>query len=371
MGFFPFRQRFLLWLLCLLSASAAGVSGADGERIADRLEWPPVFERQFGNPVIVMRPALSDRCEVKFFPVAGRIAVPQSGGKGVSDNSDRLLMDFFLGRIWERYLAPESLPRNDRRMNMEELIPMSRERFFEIGRCRLAGRSSGCPSADAWWQVRMGQPLSVSRTHLMALCSISWDEPDRNNRGHYSFAVRRRGGDPGGDVILDFRAAWDLDRRPTLGEAFNRDDELQLESIRENLYDWLYTQTEHRNCNVSATFTAIHCEQIQLIRAFGDEARQAGPFRLVQKNCASLGVRFMNRLLPLDQPLSSPVVDLPLRAIDETAERFGGKRGVVEIADVTEERGNRPSNSNHLRPAKPSREASRPYQILLQVEGIN
>jgi hypothetical protein len=256
---------------------------------------------------------------------------------------------------------------------MGELIPISREDFFRIGRCRLTKRTCGNQTEDDWWEVRMDLPLTESVSHLLAITTLQWDDPTKKSFGHYAFSLRKRGGNERSDSLYDFRAPWDLDRRPRPVEANNLQGELKIRALRENLYDWLYTQTEFRNNHVKMSFLKINEEQISLLRILDERAHEAGDFRVLKKNCASLGRQIINRILPLDKQVPGDYAwaDLPFQACDETIKLFGGALSEVEILNVTRERGHNPTSRSDLHPAAPSRSASRPFQMLKAVPEIN
>ena len=79
-----------------------------GETVRDRLSWPPVFERRYGNPEIVIREGDVPAIRMQFVRPLRRIflTVPyQTAGKEI----DSFLGDYFLKGIWEEYLSPEAL----------------------------------------------------------------------------------------------------------------------------------------------------------------------------------------------------------------------------------------------------------------------
>lgn len=355
----------LLPLVLLLSPSARS------ETVADCLDWPPVFERTWGNPGVMVKEAPQDCPKVVFIRPARLVIVktPDCASKSVSF----LLRKYFLGLAWSTYLDERALSEVETRLNMGELIPMSRSTFFKVGHCRLAGRQTGDCVQDAWWNVRTGVSLTESCDHLLAITNLEWDDPDKYSHGHFAFALRKRRGSPSKDTIYDFRAPWYEDRRPRFTEAPNIHNVLKLRGLQENLYDWLYTQTEYRNSHVTMSFTRIHKEQIALLRAYKGNVHDAGNFRVFKKNCASLGTQFLNRLLPLDEEIrgEDSFADLPTRAHKASVDAFGGAVEAVEIKNHTLEAGNDPTSKSELHAAQPSRAASRPYRKLMEVAEIN
>ena len=366
--------HFTARTLLLLVSLALFFSSAQSETIEDRFSWPPVFKRSFGNPDVIVAetPRSAEGKSVSIIYPLSRVIVRVEHGTSSSE-IDATLADFFLGHIWSRYLSGAALSEKELKLRCEELIPLEKDQFFRIGRAGLRGKPSGNKLHDAWWKVRMGLPLTESKDEFLGVTSLMWDDPRKKSFGHYALALRARGGDVARDVLFDFRAPWHLDRRPRITEAPNVNNQLKLRALGENLYDWLYTQTEYRNSHVKMSFVRVHEEQAALLRAWESQVHQAGNFRVFKKNCASLGVQIANRLLPLDQRISGDksFADFPLRSCRATVRRFGGAICEVEIRNVTVQRGRKPTSKSQLRRAQPSRTGSRPYQKLLKVPEIN
>lgn len=362
-----FRKTLLLSFLILFGTAAE--TAFSQQKMSERFVWPPVFEREFGDPTLVIKKNVMVK-KIAVTQIHPTKKVILKVPAGVECCADQALKDFFLKRIWNSYFAPQALSDRAVSLMMEELIPLSQNEFFRIGRCKLAGQSAG-ELQDTWWKVRMGYPLKPSETHQLTVCSLAWAESTTLSQGHFCFAIRKRGGDPDGDFIMDFRAAWYEDRRPRASEGFNLDGDLNLRAYRENFYDWLYTQDEIRNCNISLRFAQIAPEQICLLKAFGDRDRDSGAYRLIRKNCSSLGSLFINQLLPIDQPLqyTHVIADYPDRVNDATIKRFGGEIAALEYPSIADSENF--SNANPTQRAKPSREKSRVYQLLLKEPSIN
>lgn len=362
--------RYLAPLLLFIFLSTAP---SRSEPIDERLSWPPVFERAYGNPEVVVREAPNSRApRVTFVRPLAKVYVRVPAGYGCSD-VDRALRSHFLEIAWEDFLDDDNLTFYEERLNVEELIPMDRHEFFRIGHCRLAGCSTGDRARDAWWKVRMDEPLNPSRDHLLAMTALVWDDPDKETFGHFSFVLRRRGGCPDGDLVFDFRAPWLLDRRPRFTEAPNFHNRLKLRTWKENLYDWIYTQTEFRNCHIRIQFVETCEEQVTLLRSFDGE-QHAGNFRVLKKNCASLGLQTLNRIIPLDERIKGEhkIADLPFKTYENAIEKFGAiDLEEIFIENVTQEQGNEFTSKTALREARPSRGSSRGYSILQKIAVIN
>lgn len=366
--FVPVRYLAPLLLFIFLSTVSSR-----SETIDERLAWPPVFERAYGNPEVIVREGANCPApRVTFVRPLAKVYVKMPAGCGCSD-VDGALRSHFLGVAWEDFLADANLSFYEEKLNVEELIPMDRREFFRIGQCHLAGGSTGNCARDAWWKVRMDQPLTPSRDHLLAMTALVWDDPDKTTFGHFSFLLRRRGGCPDGDLVFDFRAPWLLDRRPRFTEAPNFHNRLKLRTWKENLYDWIYTQTEYRNCHIRIQFVETFQEQVTLLKAFDGEQR-AGNFRVLKKNCASLGLQTLNRIIPLDDRIKGEhkLVDLPFKTYENSIEKFGAiDLEEIFIENVTQERGNEFTSKTALRRAGPSRGTSRGYSILQKIAVIN
>ncbi|MDF1751972.1 MAG: hypothetical protein P1U89_04260 [Verrucomicrobiales bacterium] len=357
---------FLLPIWFLLSQAVRS------ETISDRVDWPPVFERSYGDPKLLVFNAEGVEPKIQFIRPA-RLVTVRADDSCPEAQIDWTIRQYFLGLLWKDYLAQGALSENEIRLNMKELVPMPRATFLKIGHCHLAGRSTGNRVHDAWWRVRTGMDLKESCDHLLAITTLEWDDPDKYSHGHFAFALRKRGGDIHTDALYDFRAPWELDRRPRFTEAPNIHNKLKLKALRENLYDWIYTQTEFRNSHVTMSFVKVHEEQVALLRAYNGRVHEAGNFRVFKKNCASLGTQFINRLLPLDEEIKGEhsFADLPLRKNQHTIEQLGGLIKEVYIENRTLEAGREPTSRSKLHPAKPSRKLSRGYQILSAVDEVN
>lgn len=366
--FIPIRYLALLLLFFFVSSVSSR-----SETIDERLSWPPVFERAYGTPEVVVREGSNCRVpRVTFVRPLATVYVRVPEGCACSQ-IDRALRSHFLGVAWEDFLDDANLTYYEGKLNIEELIPMDRDEFFRIGHYRLAGCSTGHCAQDAWWKLRMDEPLKPSQDHLLAMTALVWDDPDSKTFGHFSFVLRQRGGCPDGDLIFDFRAPWLLDRRPRFTEAPNFHNRLKLRTWKENLYDWIYTQTEFRNCHIRIRFVETCEEHVTLLKAFDGE-QHAGNFRALKKNCASLGLQTLNRLIPLDERIKGEhkLADLPFETYENAIEQFGAiDLEEIFIENVTQEQGNEFTSKTALRDAMPSRKGSRGYCILKKIAVIN
>lgn len=358
------------WLFALFSQLIISGPASFGGQADDHFAWPPVCRRTFKNPEIVVKKSDVDHCKILYIRPLKKVIVetPQNATNAIAISA---VQNYFLEAIWNTYLSTSSLTRNEVELNMEELIPMNRATFLAIGRIRMSGQLTGSALHDAWWNVRMGEELTISKKHLLSLNSIVWAEGTGNQFGHLAIAVRRRGGSADCDYILDFRAPWELDRRSELKDLLTYN--LDLIGIRENYYDWLSTQTRYRHCDVTSTFVRVHHEQLLLLEAYSREIHNAGEYRILKGNCGSLGVEVLNRLLPLDRriPREDSFADLPDKKISLAVPCFGGPVSVVENKSVTLQIGRKIRHRNDSVPAEPSRSKNTCFLKFSRVPEIN
>ncbi len=355
---------------CLLSIFFGPVFMVKAEKVGDRYSWPPVLERLVGNPEIVILVGENRVGEIEFSRSQGKLYL-NTCRKIERSEVDKMVCDHFFGMVWNYYLSTESKTKAEVKFRMREFIPLSRADFFRIGRCRLLGHSTGSKTEDAWWNVRMGEKLEICPNYLLMINSLKWSEKDFINHGHFSFGIRKRGGSVDSDIIFDFRAPWNSDQRTKLKDAFG--EPLFLHSYRENYYDWLSTQTALRHCDVTSTFVSVHQEQIILIQSCRERIHDVVEYNLLKGNCATIGVQFLNRLLPLDQriPCEFSLIDLPARKIRLAAKSFGKFVAVVEHKSSTLSSGRSLTHKNQTMPAVPGRKSCLPFQKLLQVAAVN
>ena len=362
----------LITAALILPLNFLTIQTARSETIDGRLAWPRVLKESFGNPEIKIIQSIDETAAPVTFLRPARTVFVRTRGIG-GEEVNRLLASYFSGLFWDRFLSDEVRDEFDKRLNLREIIPLTKREAVRIGTCQMLGRSSGSATKDAWWKVRTGSILTESTTHLLGIASLEWDEEGAHSFGHYAICLRQRGGNADGDSIYDFRAPWREDRRPRFTEGPNFHNRLKISALQQNLYDWAYTQSEHRNCNVTLSFFKVSEEQVLLLQSFNGRVHEAGNFRAFKKNCTSLGTRFMNRILPVDEPVpgKDAAFDIPNRAREATLKRFGGIITEVGIENVTDERGRKPTNKTDIHPAEPSRGASRPFRILKDLPEIN
>jgi hypothetical protein len=175
--------------------------------------------------------------------------------------------------------------------------------------------------------------------------------------------------------MFDFRAPWPYDRRARFTEAPNIHNRLKLERTTPNLYDWFYTQTEHRNCYINMWAVPIFEEQLTLLREIinRSEVVQAGNFRVGKKNCASLGTHFLDRILPFGEGVERGVqlIDYPVKTAQFVAKRFSDNANYVNLTNITKKLGRTPTSKSKLHPAEPSRTRSRGFRLLQKNPGLN
>ncbi|MEM7697817.1 MAG: hypothetical protein AAF236_05375 [Verrucomicrobiota bacterium] len=373
--------RFLpwVWLIGVVATPTSSVS----QTLAERFDWPPVFEALYGKGRIVV----SDQLTGSETRVSGTGSFhPRSGiTPGLRDakfkvsagaaNDRRALAALIAADFYDRTLAPQNRIFFEKRLLLEELIPMDRERFVQLATDRLIGVPGGSAVESAWWNVRMGVTGQYSRSHQLALINLHIPvDGDRESLGHFCFAIRRRGGDSERDTTFDFRAPWYEDRRPRFTEAPNVHNKLKISAVSSNFYDWLYTQTEYRNCYVKLFFVPITTDQLTILQTIRDRdpVHFAGNFRVGHKNCASLGLLFLDRLYPISEPIlaGGGIADKPVPTREKALSRFPDPIP-ARLETVTELRGRTQTSKSKIHRALPSRGSSDVFRQLRAVPGIN
>lgn len=380
-------RSFIFFSLITCGISLPGQSKA--EKVDHWLDYPPVFRDLFGNPEVVVAPVLFRRdgfvvSRIGDYSVRhGFSAPPENHFVRVRANPDdsrdvicERLARGLAGRFYDRVLDPSIRGFNERKLNMVELVELDKDIFLKLAVKRLTGKSSSESILDSWWNVRMGNELTPASNYHLVIINIHSDNKDekKDTVGHFCFAIRERGGDPAGDVLFDFRAPWHVDREPRTTEAVNIHNRLKLSAFSENLYDWLYTQTEYRQCYVRLWFLPVAKEQVDLLNHFAKASLpySSGNFRAFRKNCASLGLRFYDRIQPLNNPAphGGRFADMPLLASSRVVERYGDVP-LIEIPNVTDERGREPTAKSKVMPSQPTRRLSVPFQILASDPKVN
>jgi|GEM_PF-785891 len=377
-----FRESHWLATSISLVLFSSLLPGRAQERLTDFLEIPPAMASQSGNPKVMVesgKQSKKRRVSGEVFSAgltAYQVRVPE--GKTSRGEVRRLLAREILSDFYQKNLTRSALSINEKRLKMAEIIPMNREIFMAAGMNRLRGERAPTPLLDAWWKTRMGMPLHPDRRHQLIVVNLHADKGDGKVRslGHFCFGYRERGGAPQQDTMFDFRAPWYLDRKPGKIEALNLHNRLKLEVTIENLYDWLYTQTEFRNCLVKMWFIPVYEEQFALLRDFArrGEGAQAGNFRAGKKNCASLGARFFERILPIRDHLEggSRIFDFPVKTAKWVVKCYPPQKTIyVKIDNVTQEHGHKPTYKSEIHAALPSRSGSRCFRLLAEIPGIN
>ena len=383
--------RLTIFSAILSLVSMLHAIGAEGHRAAEVYDWPPAFEALFGNPVIKKRRGLIFKQSAMVYG-AGRYnaydgmlrgtqpsgVVVSSAAKLSAERLNELAAEALARRFYQLVLHSDRRTRYEDLMQMGELLPMEKERFIAIATKRLAGELTGLPEEDAWWNVRMGSPEMAGSRYQLVIINLHYDEGGgkvKLNHGHFCFGLREIGGDAEQDLVFDFRAPWDLDRRPKITEAVNLHNKLRLMSDTQNLYDWLYTQTEYRNCWVNLWFLPATQSQVTLLRSFNERGVQhaAGSFRPFRKNCASLGSLFFARLQPFtaDSLLRrGPSIDFPVGVANRVKEPYE-KLPFFRVENMTHVNGREPTAKSEIHRAQPSRASSRVFRDLQKVPGAN
>ena len=372
-----------IYLLLFLIVSL--VSSAEAQRLESFFSLPPVMREIYGDAVVHQKSSRSERAQAaqirgagSYVPKLGIISARHRAHIAVNagTNSDSLasvLLDDFYSRV----LSLEERSWHERRMNLAEFVPISRETFIKLGSRRLQKGKSGIPWFDAWWTIRMGLRQTPAPSHHLVIICLKYDfDGKKDSLGHFCFALRKRGGDAQRDIVFDFRAPWYEDRTPTLIEGMNSGNKLEpITAYTSNFYDWLYTQTSYRHCYVQMWFLPVSREQTTVLRYFDEKIQphDAGEFKGIRKNCASLGMAFVDRLGPLSEPVSlgSGLADIPSQTADRIVEERGGDFPFFELENNTHESGREPTAKSKIHRARPTRASSRSFRTLRAVKGIN
>ncbi|NNE92677.1 MAG: hypothetical protein HKN23_13605 [Verrucomicrobiales bacterium] len=284
-----------------------------------------------------------------------RLAAPKSA-------CDKQLAAALLGHFWDGNFRDDPIG---------ELIDLDRDLFIEGGTPLLLGEAGSDPLFRAWWTIRMGLPQTRDPNHQFLVVNLHRDDGELN-AGHLAIGIRKIGGDPQGDFILDPRAPWFLDRRATMIEAANVKNKLTNGLFPFNLYDWLYTQAEYRECLNHMWFTPISREQVRILRhVTSRDPLIAGPFKPFHNNCASLAKATVSRILPFDQPIGREftIADFPIKDGAHIVERFGGEITFVHLSS-RQKPGRKPTSKSEIHPA-PNRAETPDFQALKKVPEIN
>lgn len=359
----------------LLVATASEGLAEKKQFLSDYLSLPPVLERYFGNPAVHISAERSRETTGVCLLGSNHPIFFVHPRENASEEEIRSAISArLLNRFYNKRISLRNRHGSDRRLKLEELIPLDKETFRQIGTDRLAGRSTGSPVYDAWWSVRMGMPLTTSSTHQLAIINLHSDK-SRITAGHFTFGYRKRGGDPESDVMFDFRAPWDRDREPYILEGMNFLNTLTIEGTAHNFYDWCYTQTQFRGCFIKFWFVPIAEEQLILLQDFARSGRihDGGHFKGLKKNCASLGEMFYERILSFDDTVGNRdhIADLPIETAERIRERYTAEPVYCRIENITEELGRERTAKSEVHRAQPSRQESRSFRTLATVPGIN
>ena len=373
------------WTYLLLFLSVSLASSVKAQQLCSFFSLPPAMKEVYGEAVVHQKPAQAGEaqsarirgagCYVPrrgIIPARHRAHITVRGDIGADDLAAILLNDFY-----SRVLSLRKRSWHERRLELAEFVPISEEAFIKLGSRRLIKGKSGVPWFDAWWAIRMGLPQTPDRSHHLVIICLKHDHDGKKySFGHFCFALRKRGGDAQGDVVFDFRAPWYEDRTPTLIEGMNSGSKLEpITGHTANFYDWLYTQTSYRNCFVEMWFLPVSREQATVLRYFDEEIEphDAKEFRGIRKNCASLGMAFVDRLGPISEPISlgMGLADIPTKTADRIVEERGGEFPFFQLENNTQESGREPTAKSQIHRAQPSREASRSFRKLRAAAGIN
>ncbi|MAS95261.1 MAG: hypothetical protein CMO55_18845 [Verrucomicrobiales bacterium] len=368
------RTIFVAVFCCVLVSERT----AFGASVSDWLDFPPSFVRLFGDPAIDWKEGVRDEIRLtgvgEFTPKGGferevqkpRVVVDASliGEGGVKERLANLLSE----RFFEEVIARKNLTMHEKRIRIQELIPMTKEEFAKMSTRRLLRRPGNPKWFQTWWIARMGLPMHPDPNHQLIIMNLHYDREDGKQRaGHFAFAIREKGGNPNRDIVFDFRAEWYLERRATLTEALNLNNDLPMRGYTKNLYDWLYTQTELRNCHADFWFLPVYREQVELFYHFSDmvQVHEAGQFKPIRRNCTTLGLAFLDRVKPFRTPLplGKGVADVPTVGAKRYLKPYGDVP-YIRITNYTDDRGREPTTISKIHRAEPSRATCRPFREL-------
>lgn len=368
-----------------MAASITDACADTPPRASEILSLPPAFRALVGDPIIELKPAAKMKEEWQLFG-AGQFS-PKRGFRQVEEGTTLQLTDDegavdekaaeTLAKVFhQKVMARESRHWHERRLGLDGLFLPDKSTFLDLAERKLTGRRATEPWLDAWWKVRMGLPQTPDSSYDLVMINLHYDHfGEKTTNGHFCFGLRKKGGDAENDLLFDFRAPWGLDRPPRFTEGLNLHNRLLLSATVENLYDWLYTQTEYRHCYVDCWFLPVSKEQIILLKhiAARPVAHEAGQFRAFRKNCASLGLGFLHRLEPIGTPLplGRGVADIPTVAAKRILEDLEEEPPYYRLENVTHERGREPTAKSDIHRARPSRSASRAFRLLRTIPEAN
>lgn len=377
-------------IMVLLFAGVCVTHAKEVRLVGHFCSLPPVMEKLYGAAVIHQRKARGS--DDFSFTVRGAGSYEAREGvisarhrahvilKGVPDqvSLEKLIAQALLSDFHNRVLALEARSRHEKRLRLTEIVPLTRENFIALGTRRLLEGKSGVEWFDAWWTIRMGLPQTHDpRHHLVSICLLYDHDGEKGSLGHFCFGLRRRGGDAQNDLVFDFRSEWSEDRPPNLLEGMNSGNTLEpLVGFTANFYDWLYTQTSYRHCYVNMWFLPVSREQVTVLRAFDRRVvrHDAGDFKGLRKNCASLGLAFVDRLEPFfeSSSLGKGLADIPTKAAEQTVDKWGDDSiPFFRLGNNTHESGREPTAKSKVHRAQPSRVQSRSFRLLRGISAIN
>ncbi len=347
-----------VWLSLILASILIATPALSGE--VD-LDLPPVMQRKYGK-VITSSGGWVKKVRFHGSRSKGsgttRLVAPKSATK--ADIAQVLLADFWDGKF------------NDK--TIPEFAPVNREVFLRHGTAMITGQPSNAPQLiHDWWNVRMGVPLPVSKTYHIAAINIYHDDGG-SEVGHFCIGVRKIGGDADDDFVIDIRAPWYEDGAASFKQALNHDNSLINQLIPNNMYDWLYTQGEFRGCRSEIWFMRVSDAQVRLLQTILHRKNRikTGPFRPLKGNCASIGEKILNRVLPLDHDfqLMYTIGDVPRPTAKQMVRRFGGDVAFVVLHSHQRE-GEPITAKSAIHPAEPSRSTTPEFKQLRSVPELN
>ncbi|MFT5467020.1 MAG: hypothetical protein ACI8UO_002123 [Verrucomicrobiales bacterium] len=357
-------------------ATALAVSSAEAEHLSDWLDLPPVMERLVGDPGIKVQ--TGDNLRIRLSTPASfqhqrrdahhsemirfiRITTPT--GKQTSE-AKKKLVESLLNEFWNEQIRDSRL----------ELIALDRERFVRIGLQQLLGAPDSADRAGgAWWRVRMGLPLNWDSNDALALINARHTDEAQSRHGHFAVGLRPTGGDAQGDLVFDPRPPWLHHEPPTVKDWLFPGPDIILGIQVNNLYDWIHTQTNHRDVGVTLRFFPLAQEQALLLRSLAarDDISNFGRFETRRNNCATLGQELIEGLLPLNEKISRahPFGDYPDRLTRKMMARFK-LIGTAEIDVKISESANEATSNSTVHRA-PNRSATPGFRELRLDSWIN
>ena len=194
-------------IICVFFAlslfSGFGAVSGRADTVADWLDYSPAFHALFGNPVVVVVRHSVNVGSVSvtkvgtFSPRDGFGEVPTSNairvraGATASDKEIRAqIAQGLANRFYSKVISQSARSWNEKKLNMSELVEMNREIFLDLAGQRLTGVSASSGILNTWWDVRMGNQLTIESGYHLVIINIHYDyKGGKESAGHFCFAL--------------------------------------------------------------------------------------------------------------------------------------------------------------------------------------